>query len=82
MDRIEKRIVPKFVDAPVGLLPHTEEIFFRNGKRRIFVTSAIDGFEVLKRHATEQAKRRGIEFVRADRRPFWPPPLITQQDEL
>ena len=82
MDRIEKRIVPEHVDAEGGLLPHSGRIYFRSGRRRIFVTSAIAGFEALKRHATEQAKRYGIELVLVEPRPFWRPALITQLDEL
>ena len=82
MDRIEKRIVPEFVDAEGGLLPHIEEIFFRSGKRRIFVTSAITDFAALKRDATERAKQRGVELVQAKPRSFWRPPLLTRLDEL
>jgi hypothetical protein len=82
MDRIEKRIVPEHVDTEGGLLPHSERIYFRSGRRRIFVTSTIVDFEALKQHVTEKAKRRGIELVLVEPQPMWHAPLITQLDEL
>ena len=81
MDRIEKRITPGGEDENLRYHPGSEFIVFASGRRTIIVRPDIVEYETLKRCATEEAKRHGIEIARVEPQPHLQPSHVTPLDE-